>query len=202
MNIKNFDGHKQYAHKLLKSLYGLKQSGRNWQILLEDMLMKIGFEKWVDIQCVMRKFDKYGNVIVIIGYFVDDLVIAGQKEHVKQNMDDIKMTFKCTVTDFNDEGKKNILGIDVLIKDDKIELDQSKYITKLGERFGIDGKNYLTPIEPGFYFKHAYRELDFNTRELNDKIKYLRQLIGALLDPTFNMQSITLQDMFLYLMMT
>lgn len=43
LNIKNYEGHKQYAHKLLKPLYGMKQSGRNWQLLLEGMLSKLIF---------------------------------------------------------------------------------------------------------------------------------------------------------------
>lgn len=118
---------------------------------------------------------------MIIGYFVDDLVIAGKIEDVKETMNDIKKTFKCTVIGFDDSGKKNILGIDVLIKENRVELDQEKYIAKLGERFCFEAKNYLTPIEPGFYFKHSYKEVNFGIKELNNRIKSLGQLTGALL---------------------
>lgn len=74
------------------------------------------------------------------------------------------MTFKSTVTDFDNEEKSNILGIDVLTKKNMVELDQSKYISKLREKLGIVGKNYLTHVESGFYFKHTNRKIDFDTK--------------------------------------
>lgn len=45
ITVKNHDGHELYAHKLLKSLYGLKQSGRNWLLNLEKNTQKNRFRK-------------------------------------------------------------------------------------------------------------------------------------------------------------
>lgn len=54
LKVKNFDGHITYAHIWLKSLYGLKQSNRNWQLLLKAFLLDLQLEKWTEIECIMR----------------------------------------------------------------------------------------------------------------------------------------------------
>lgn len=181
INVKNHDGHKLYGHKLLKSLYGLKQSGRNWQLLLEEKLISFGFEKWSDVECIMRKRDSDGKTKVIIGYFVDDLVIGGEKEDVETVMNDIKKSFKCTTTEVDEDGYRNILGIDIKIENGRIELNQTKYIEAIGKRFQISEKNYVTPLTEGFYFNPFNKELNIGISQLNGRIKWMRQVIGALL---------------------
>ena len=181
IQVKNYDGHKMYGHKLLKSLYGLKQSGRNWQLLLEEKLKSFGFEKWSDVDCIMRKTNDEGMTTAIVGYFVDDLIIGGNREEVDKIMNDIKTNFKCTTTEFDDNGYRNILGIDIRITDDHIELNQTKYIDALSERFNIKTKEYVTPINEGFYFNPFNKDLELGLSKLNGRIKWMRQIIGALL---------------------
>ena len=41
--------------KLLRPIYGLKQSGRNWNEELNEFLIKIGFERLKSSSCTYRK---------------------------------------------------------------------------------------------------------------------------------------------------
>ena len=68
----------KWVCKLKKSLYGLKQSGRNWYKLLNDHLEPNGFEKNQSDHCMYRKQIENDTIIVII--WVDDLIIAASSE--------------------------------------------------------------------------------------------------------------------------
>lgn len=152
----------------MKSLYDLKQSGRNWQLLLEKKVKSFGSEKWSDVDCITGKRNAEGITIAIVGYFVDDLIIGG--------VNNIKTNFKCTTTEVDEDGYRNILGIDIKINNDNIELNQTKYIEALSERFDIKRKEYVTPINEGFFNK----DLELGISELNGRIRWMRQIIGAL----------------------
>lgn len=181
INVKNYKEGKMYAHKLTKSLYGLKQSGRNWQLLLEDVLEDLELEKWSDVESVMRLREN-GEVVAIVGYFVDDLIIAGKENKVNKIMNGIKKRFKCTITPYEDNNTRNILGIDVNIKKDgSITLSQESYIEKLGIKFNINSSKRSTALDPHFVFIPWKIELNMNVSELNNRIKELRKIIGALL---------------------
>ena len=62
--------------KLQKSIYGLKQSGRNWNTLLHNCLCQYGFKQNPAEHCVYTKEIQKGKVIILIG--VDDLIAAIQ----------------------------------------------------------------------------------------------------------------------------
>lgn len=51
--------------KLGKSLYGLKQSGRNWNMVLHERITVDGFKQNPADLCVYAKDTKYGKVIMI-----------------------------------------------------------------------------------------------------------------------------------------
>ena len=60
--------------KLKKCLYGLKQSGRNWNIVLHKFLLSEGLQHSIADNCVyMRSVDNVRTIIVI---WVDDMIIA------------------------------------------------------------------------------------------------------------------------------
>jgi len=61
--------------KLKKSLYGLKQSGRNWNNMLHTFLCSENFSQSHDDPCVyIRNSDTEGCVILIV--WVDDIIIS------------------------------------------------------------------------------------------------------------------------------
>lgn len=61
--------------KLEKSIYGLKQSGRNWNEMLHTCLIDDNFTQNLADHCVYtRESEQAGKVIVVI--WVDDLIIA------------------------------------------------------------------------------------------------------------------------------
>lgn len=64
----------QLVCTLKKSLYGLKQSGRNWYKQLNDHLEQNNFKKNESDHCVYRK--QTGNETIVVIIWVDDLIIA------------------------------------------------------------------------------------------------------------------------------
>ena len=66
--------------KLKKSLYGLKQSGRNWNCLLHGYLTQEGFVQSLADPFVYVKSTEFGQVIAIV--WVDDIIIAGSNTDV------------------------------------------------------------------------------------------------------------------------
>ena len=59
--------------ELLKTLYGLKQSGREWNKELDEKLKKFSFHRLCSDPCTYIKRD--GNNVVIITVWVDDLLL-------------------------------------------------------------------------------------------------------------------------------
>lgn len=64
----------------LKSLYGLKQFGHNWNLLLHDHLTKNGFVHNHANQCVYSKKTEDAKVILLL--WVDDLIIAASDDAI------------------------------------------------------------------------------------------------------------------------
>ena len=59
--------------ELVKTLYGLKQSGREWNNELDQKLKRFGFKRLVFDPCTYKK--ESDNELVIITVWVDDLLI-------------------------------------------------------------------------------------------------------------------------------
>ena len=82
------DGKEEWVLKLNKVLYGLKQAPRAWNAKLDDTLKSIGFVKSKNDQGVYYLNSNQDKVIV--GVYVDDLIITGVSEakvkELKKNM--------------------------------------------------------------------------------------------------------------------
>ena len=61
--------------RLKKALYGLKQAPRAWYQLVTSVLLDFGFTKCVSDPCIF--FLRRGNDMVMVGVYVDDILIAG-----------------------------------------------------------------------------------------------------------------------------
>ena len=64
--------------KLKKTLYGLKQAGRLWNRLLDNKLVELDFVQCYTDMCLYFKRD--GVNTVIVGVYVDDLLVTGSHE--------------------------------------------------------------------------------------------------------------------------
>jgi len=87
------DFNKNYL-KLNKAIYGLKQSGLEWNNELNNYLIKIGFRRLFSKPCLYVKEDKRKSIICILGVYVDDILIAGNKGEIILVKKQIKNKFK------------------------------------------------------------------------------------------------------------
>lgn len=71
MNNLDFRYKTQLALRLEKILYGLKQSGRMWKLMLHDILMSLSFSQCYTDICLYIKTDTNGKTVV--GIYVDDV---------------------------------------------------------------------------------------------------------------------------------
>jgi hypothetical protein len=90
MEFPEGQGDSNHLCQLRKSLYGLKQSPRNWYRKLNDFLISIGFYQCRGDECLY-----YTDTCIIVVY-VDDLVILGTKDAVKEVKATLVSSFKMT----------------------------------------------------------------------------------------------------------
>ena len=130
--------------KLLKSLYGLKQSARNWHRTLKEFLRRQGFLPIQEVDaCVFVRGSPEGQDLFIILTHVDDLLLIsqddGELKRFKRNME--KEFILITYHD-NDI---SFLGMVVeQLETGDIFLSQPGYATKICKDEGSD-KIYTTP---------------------------------------------------------
>ena len=92
--------------KLKRSIYGLKQASRSWNIKFDQVIKSFGFEQNLDKTCVYKRHrDK---VIMFLVLYVDDILLIGNDVGV---MSSIKICLSSQF-DMKDLDEANfILGI-------------------------------------------------------------------------------------------
>ena len=128
--------------RLLKSLYGLKQSARIWNHKLRGHLIANGYRQ------LHSDYGLYFNGVVLIAAYVDDMAIAGPKD-----LKDIKRAKQMLESEFDikDLGEcRQLLGMEVMQGPGVITIRQQGYIEATLREFGLeDCKPVSTPMEPG-----------------------------------------------------
>ncbi|CAB4024008.1 Hypothetical predicted protein, partial [Paramuricea clavata] len=118
------------VYRLKKSLYGLKQSGRNWNRVLDGYLISDGFVRNPVDHCVYQK--QTGGDIVIVVIWVDDLIIASNNtDKISQFKENMKSKFR--MKDL--EEISYFLGISFKQESGVIKMNQKRYIQKILDRF-------------------------------------------------------------------
>jgi hypothetical protein len=124
---------------LKKSLYGLKQSPRNWYLLVSDFIVNtLAFVATVSDPCLFWKKSRTGQLMLLF-LFVDDMQLAFDKADEREwSEDHEKLRQRFNITDLGES--KFMLGME--IKRDRrartITLNQALYVTKALEKFGLD----------------------------------------------------------------
>src|SRR4051812_43523982 len=121
--------------KLLKSIYGLKQASRRWNIRFDEVVKEFGFIKNEHEPCVYKK--ERGGTLVVLILYVDDILLIGNDIHI---LESVKTSLKNSFL-IKDLGEvEYILGIKVYRDRSRrlIVLSQSTYIDKLLKWFSIE----------------------------------------------------------------
>jgi hypothetical protein len=84
--------HNMYCVKLIRSLYGLKQSGRMWYNRLSEYLLQNGYSNNDDCPCVFIKRSSTG--FCIISVYVDDLNIISNTQDIDEARNHVKTEFE------------------------------------------------------------------------------------------------------------
>jgi hypothetical protein len=124
---------------LKKSLYGLKQSPRNWYLLVSAFITdKLGFSATVSNPCLFWKRSRTGQPILLF-LFVDDMQVAFHKVD-EPEWEEAHMHLKQRFNITNLGESKYMLGMRIMRNRSArtIHLDQELYITKALEKFGLD----------------------------------------------------------------
>ena len=133
--------------KLKRSIYGLKQASRTWNIRFDEQITKYGFIKNEDDTCVYKKTS--GSKVTFLILYVDDILIMGNDIPTLQGVK--SWLGKCfSMKDLGEAAY--ILGIKIYRDRSKrlIGLSQSTYIDKVLKRFKMeDSKRGFIPMQPG-----------------------------------------------------
>jgi hypothetical protein len=130
---------------LQKTLYGLKQSGREWNKEFDGKLKKFGFNRLCSDPCSYRRRDETGHTEIITVWVDDLLLFASSTERMNITKDELRSVWE--VTDLGEPAK--IVGIEIEIKDDSITISQRKYIEDILKREGMDQANDVgMPMDP------------------------------------------------------
>lgn len=130
---------------LKKSLYGLKQSPRQWYKRFNYFMTHNGFIRCTFDTCVYLKTER-DEVVVNVLLYVDDMLVASK---IKEQISEVKKLLK-TEFEMKDLGPgKRILGIDIMRNRSKGSLFLSKksYLDKVLQRFNMHkSKQVTTPL--------------------------------------------------------
>ena len=135
--------------KVLRSLYGLKQAGRDWNLLLKGFLIEIGFTQSLADPCL---FTHKGRGISLLVY-VDDIAAAAKLTS------DLAWFDKTLSARFNSKNLGEIGKIlGVRVTRDKVNkaiyLDQQQYLERVLDKYGITSAKYKPKKIPAADYEH------------------------------------------------
>ena len=155
------EGQEKKVCKLVKSLYGIKQTPKQWHQKFDEIILSFGFKLNQADKCSYSKFDSYGNRVIICLY-VDGILVQ-----VQETKDFLSRSFQ-----MKDMGEANvILGIEIIRQGNRIKLSQSHSVENILKRFStLDKVPISNPMKLGMKFaKHT-----------GSSLKYLK-VIGSLM---------------------
>lgn len=161
-----------HVYRLKKTLYELKQSPREWWLLLQDSLRQLGWTPTLTDNCIF--FREIENDLEYLAVYVDDIINSSpSKASVETTKQQLASLFKC-----KDLGELSyVIGVRVTRNrhGKTLSLGQEALISKYLNRFYVTS-NASTPG----YWKNLPLAITDAERRQTDK-QVLQSKIGALL---------------------
>ena len=142
--------HPNYACRLRRTLYGLKQSPREWNKVLHSALDQNGFQALVSTPCLYAKAVNGGKIMIAV--FVDDVLVGYDSALHSSAMSDLvaDLSRRHKLTDLGEVS--HFLGMAVQRDRPKrlVTLSQSQYAKEILTRFNLESaKPRTTPLPAG-----------------------------------------------------
>ncbi|KAG6689840.1 hypothetical protein I3842_11G194500 [Carya illinoinensis] len=171
-------GKENLVCKLKKSLYGLKQTPRQWYWKFDNFMCSNGFTRLQADHCFyMKNFD---NSYIILLLYVDDMLVAGSSiEEINKLKKQLSKRFE-----MKDLGAaKQILGMRIIRdrSNDTLKLSEEEYVKKVLRRFNMDkAKPVSTPLASHFRLTKDQSPKMEEEQECMNRIPYA-SAIGSLM---------------------
>ena len=150
--------------RLNRSLYGLKQSSRYFQIMLTEFLISIGFSRCNSEPCMFVRDE--GREMILI--YVDDSIISCENaERIKEIIIEIKKSFE-----LGEEGDLDwYIGSAIEDKENSLFMNQRDYIAKMLSLYNYDvTKTVETPLREKFAILRDPEDELFHDFKIREKV--------------------------------
>ncbi|KAK9028101.1 hypothetical protein V6N11_067915 [Hibiscus sabdariffa] len=164
--------------KLQRSIYGLKQVSRSWNLRFNEAIQEFGFIRNEDEPCVYKKFS--GSIVSFLVLYVDDILIIGNDIPTLQSI----KTWLSSCFSMKDLGEAAyILGVKIYRDRSRrlLDLSQSTYIDKVLKRFSMEeSKRGFLPMRHGISLSKEMCPSTPQERERMSQIPYA-SAIGSIM---------------------
>jgi hypothetical protein len=107
-----------------------QDAGRAWfELLSHQVLDVMGFQRHPVDRCLFCK--AFGQGVVYVLAYVDDLLVIGTPRHQASVIDDLKAAFPMT------EGGEDYLGLQFQVEPGRVRVHQAEYASKICAKFGF-----------------------------------------------------------------
>lgn len=147
-----YDKGKGLVCKLLKSLYGLKQASRQWNLRFTQSLKEFELVALKSENCIFATSDcnlAGTKPYIVCGTYVDDgILMSNSKPLLDKLVKHLEATFEITKDDI-----RNFVGMQIVRKQNYIFIHQEMYIKKIISQFEMDNcKSLKIPMEDNINF--------------------------------------------------
>lgn len=169
-----------HCWKLKRSIYGLKQAGRTWNITFDKKLGELGFARLDSETCLYVFRDSGTSEYCYLVVYVDDLLLAATS---RKFMNKVKRMLGSAYK-MRDLGEASyILGIKISRNRNSgtIELSQTQYIDEVLRRCGMaDCKPARTPMSHSAKISKGDSEI-LHQQEINGVMVSYKSVVGSLM---------------------
>ena len=173
-------GKEDWVCKLKKSLYGLKQSPRQWYKRFDSFMRGQKYIRSKYDHCVYLRKLQDGSFIYLLLYVDDMLIVSKSRTEIDKMKAQLNQEFE-----MKDLGEaKKILGMEISRdrKRGKLCLTQKQYLKKVLQCFGLhsNSKHVSTPLAPHLKLSAQLSPKSEEEREYMEKVPYANA-VGSLM---------------------